>query len=111
MAPVLAPVLFRIGLVEQMPVPVPEAQAVGIVQAPFRVDIVEDGPVPVAGQPLPRRREIQHQRIGRQLRFLFRQGRAETVVRDRRAVVAGLGGNRGGKGHGKHKRCHGLDNQ
>ena len=47
-APVLARVFGGIGLVEEVPAVLPEAESVGIVERVLRVDVVVDGPVGVA---------------------------------------------------------------
>ncbi len=41
-APVLTCVFRRIGLIEQVPASLPEAEAIGVVQAPLGVDVMID---------------------------------------------------------------------
>ncbi len=45
MAPMLTGEFRRIGLVEQVPVALPETEPIGVIQAAFRIYIMINGPV------------------------------------------------------------------
>ena len=52
-APVLSRNLGWVGLVEQVPIPLPITEAVGVVEPRFRVDVMIGGAMPVAGIGCP----------------------------------------------------------
>ena len=81
-APVLAGVLWRVGLVEEMVAALPEAQSVGVVEIGFRVDVVVNGAVRIAGVRAARDQQALHQRVGGEGFLLFGQRVGEGVVRD-----------------------------
>ena len=71
MAPVLAGILRRVGLVEEVPPALPPTQPVGVVQRPLRVDVVVDGAVPMTRQEGTRSGQPFHHRMGLQHCFLL----------------------------------------
>ncbi len=86
-APVLARILRRVALVEQVPAALPAAQAVGIVQPVLRADEVVPGHVPVTGELPAGGAKALQQRVGGQLRFLSRKGVGERESRNGGPVV------------------------
>ena len=98
-APVLADVLGRVRLVEEVVAAPPVAEPVRVVEVALGVDVVVDGPVRVAGEPLPRGLEPLQQRIGFELFELLFEGGRVGPLRDLGAAVGHLPcllvGNRG----------------
>ena len=72
--PVLARVFGRIGLVEQVPAPLPEAQPVGIVEHGLGIHVVVHGAVGISFVTLARRVQALQKRIGRKRGFLHLEG-------------------------------------
>ncbi len=108
-APVLAGVFRRIGLIEQVPAPLPETESVGVVEPPFRIDVVVYGAMGVPGQLRPGSLEAEQQRIGFQLLQLLFQRGGECVLWNPGPVVVcrffGPGG--WGGAQQRHKRDSG----
>ena len=69
-APVLAPVLGRIGLVKKVVAALPIAEPVGVVERALWIDVVVLGPVRVACQSIPGGAQALQQGIGCQLPLL-----------------------------------------
>ena len=87
-APMGAGRLFRwVGLIKEMPVALPEAEAIGIIQAAFRTDKVIQRAVRIARQSLSRLLKAFQQGIRRQLGLLLGQCVGESIARNARGVV------------------------
>ena len=80
-APMLARVLRRIRLVEEVPAPLPETEPVGVVQHGLRVDVVVDRPMPIASQPGSRAGQPFDHRVPVEGSLLLGKGLREAVVR------------------------------
>ena len=50
MAPMLAGILRRIGLIKKMPAPLPETESVGIVQGPLGIHVMVDRPMGIGSE-------------------------------------------------------------
>ena len=85
--PVLARILGRVGLVEEVPAALPEAESVGVIEQVLRVDIVIAGTMRIPLQLLPRRDHASQQRILLKLQLLLFQGLGEGVVGNARGVI------------------------
>ena len=75
------------SLAEQMPAPLPTAEAVGIVQHRFGVHVMVERAVRVSGVGLAILDQTLHQRVGRERGFLIFEGARKRVLRYARGVV------------------------
>ena len=70
-SPVRARIIRRKGLIEQMPLAVPIAQPIRIVERAFRTDEVVQRAIRLVGHALSRMLKTGQQRIGGELLLLF----------------------------------------
>ncbi len=103
-APVLAPVLGRIGLVKKVVAALPIAEPVGVVERALWIDVVILGPVRVARQSSSGGAQALHQGIGCQLPLLGGQIGGEL------AAGHGRGKGFGGRHAGSPGALRRLDN-